>query len=67
MPLGSDPFPPPPTHRVRWAPALEGDVWLEVLEAPRVEEGVLVLRPAQGRALWVPLRTITGPIEIQQV
>lgn len=58
---------PAPTadYRVRWQTADGVTEWVGVLLPPRAEEGVLVLRIAPGRLLWIPLATITGPIEIE--
>lgn len=56
--------PPGPTHRVQW-PHFSGTRQADVIEAPRVDEGCLVLKVAAARLLWVPLHTVTGPIEVE--
>jgi hypothetical protein len=57
--------PPPPSFRVRWpnGPGISTEV--EVIEPPRVDEGCLILKPEPSQVLWVPLHTITGPIEVE--
>lgn len=56
---------PGPSHRVRWQVAEGTTKWLEVAGTPRVAEGCLVLTHELGRVWWVPLHTITGPVEIE--
>ncbi|MFP3990652.1 hypothetical protein U9R90_24945 [Streptomyces sp. E11-3] len=55
---------PAPSFRARW-PKWSGSTEVEVIEPPRVDEGCLILKPAPDRLLWVPLHTVTGPIEIE--
>lgn len=63
MPHGTDPD--AAAFRVRW-PNLSGPrAWLEVIEPPRIDEGCLVLKTAPERLLWVPLHTVSGPIEVE--
>jgi hypothetical protein len=56
--------PPPPAFRVRW-PKWSGSTEVEVIEPPRIDEGCLILRTGPSRLLWVPLHTVTGPIEVE--
>ncbi|MFH0243593.1 hypothetical protein ACGRHY_14465 [Streptomyces sp. HK10] len=63
MQRGTDP--PGPTHRVRWQVGDGTTEWIGVAEAPQVTEDCLALTHEPGRVWWVPLHTITGPIEIE--
>jgi hypothetical protein len=56
---------PPPLYRVRWKAWAGATAWQDVVAPPRVEEGLLVLKTSSSRMEWVPLHTITGPIEIE--
>lgn len=58
---------PPPAFRVRWKAWSGMTDWANVVDAPRVEEGVLVLKTSRTHVVWVPVCTITGPIEIEAV
>jgi hypothetical protein len=58
---------PTPAFRVRWQQFSGTTAWREVLDAPRVEEGCLILKPSPGRLTWVPLHTITGPIDVEGI
>ncbi|MET9953508.1 hypothetical protein ABZ135_18425 [Streptomyces sp. NPDC006339] len=64
MPIqqGADPA---PAFRVRWEHAAGVTEWRDALVPPQVQEGCLVLRITPRRLLWVPLHTITGPIEVE--
>jgi hypothetical protein len=63
MPHGTEPG--APSFRVRWREWSGRGSWREVIEPPRVEEGCLILKLAPDRLLWVPLHTVTGPIEVE--
>lgn len=58
--------PPPLTFRVTWA-AADGIATVDAIAAPRVEEGVLIIKPTPSTVLWVPLGTILGPIKIEGI
>jgi hypothetical protein len=49
---------------VTW-PKWSGTRTVETVEAPQVTEACLALKLAPDRRLWVPLHTITGPIEVE--
>ena len=52
------------THRVSWTQG--GDVVAcDVIEAPSVQEGVLVVKPEPGSVLWVPLVLLSGPVTVE--
>lgn len=59
--------PPEPGYRVRWPKFSGWSGWKECLDAPRVEEGCLILKTDPHRLLWVPLHTVVGPIEIERL
>jgi hypothetical protein len=58
---------PPPPFRVRWPKFSGMSGWKTCVEAPRVEEGCLIIKTDPHRVLWVPLHTVLGPIEIEAV
>lgn len=41
--------------------------WVTSVGPPQVEEGCLILKPQPGRLVWVPLHTVSGPIEIEKL
>ncbi|WP_432034579.1 hypothetical protein [Streptomyces antibioticus] len=66
MPIQQGPD-PTPSFRVRWKGFGGWGEPVGTISAPRVEEGVLVLQTSPTRMLWIPLHTITGPIEVEGV
>jgi hypothetical protein len=67
MVMQQDTSPPPPPFRVRWPKFSGMSGWKTCVEAPRVEEGCLIIKTDPHRVLWVPLHTVLGPIEIEAV
>lgn len=66
MPIQQGPD-PAPTFRVRWQEFSRTTAWLDVYSTPSVEEGCLILKPSPTRLMWIPLHTITGPIEVEGI
>lgn len=67
MPHASDRAPLEAGFRVRWPKFSGSSGWKDSLDTPRVEEDCLILKTAPGRWLWVPLHTITGPVEVEKL
>lgn len=56
-----------PTWHVRWQKWSGMTSWYACIKQPRVEHGCLIVEGRNGAAVWVPLHTITGHIEFEQL
>lgn len=57
---------PRQSFRVTW-PAADGPATAYGISAPRVDEGVLIIKTDPSTVLWVPLGSILGPVRIEAI
>lgn len=57
---------PRQSFRVTWT-AADGPATAYAIAAPRVDEGVLIIKTDPSTVLWVPLGAILGPVTIEAI
>ncbi|MEU3318851.1 hypothetical protein [Streptomyces sp. NPDC006785] len=57
---------PRKSFRVTWA-AADGPATAYAINAPRVDEGALIIKTDPATVLWVPLGAILGPVTIEAI